>query len=593
MAVLASRQLHAMSSTGPVRRLSAILNADVAGYSRLMGDDEAGTMALLKTHRLLVADLVGREGGRVVDATGDNILAEFPSVVGAVHAATAIQNELARRNADIPPPRRMELRIGVNLGDVLVDGDRIYGEGVNVAARLQALAEPGGTCISGTVFDQVENKLQLPYEPLGEHTVKNIARPLRVYRIRAGVTGEPRGTTLHLAPADQPAIAVLPFANLGGDPDQDYFAEGIAEDVITDLSKVSQLSVIERHSAFRYKDRRLPVQDIARELGVRFLLEGSVRRAGTRVRISVQLVDTRSGRPLWAERYDRDLADIFAVQDDITRRIVEELEVTLTSGEQARLLRRTTRNVEAYDALLRGLRRLYEFTPEGSADARAWFERAAVLDPACSTAHAFVGGTHLNDLTMGFARSRADSFTKLQAAATRALELDSESAITHMLLSWVHLLRRDHDAAIADAERAVALAPGAAATLTTLAVMLNMAGRPEEGLAASDRALRLSPIPRSSDLRARAVALRLLGRYAEAIALYEACRRAEPHSTLALIGLTIAHVFADDMEGARATAREILTRDPTFSVDGFAGLLYRDPAQIEREKQALRRAGLR
>ena len=581
-----------MSSASPVRRLSAILNADVAGYSRLMGDDEAGTVAALNAHRLLVAELVTRDGGRVVDATGDNILAEFPSAVGAVHAALAIQDELARRNADVPPPRRMELRIGINLGDVLVDGDRIYGDGVNVAARLQALAEPGGTCISGTLFDQVENKLELLYEPLGEHTVKNIARPLRVYRLRAGVTREPGSALPRPASADQPSVAVLPFSNLGGDTDQEYFADGIAEDIITDLSKVSQLSVIERHSAFRYKTRRLPVPDIARELGVRFVLEGSVRKVGTKVRITVQLTDTRSRRRLWAERYDRELADVFAVQDDITRRIVEELEVTLTSGEQIRLLRRATRNVEAYDALLRGLRRLYELTPDGSASARAWFERAAALDPKCSTAHAFVGATHLNDLTMGSAGSRADSFAKLQAAATRASELDPESAITHILLSWVHLLTRDHDGAIAAAEGAVALAPGAAVTLTALAVMLNMAGRPEEGLAASDRALRLSPIPRPTDLRARAVALRLLGRYAEATTLYEACRRAEPHSTLALLGLTITHVLADNIERAQATAREILKLDPTFSVDGITSLLYRDPAQVERDKHALRRAGL-
>jgi adenylate cyclase len=591
MAVLASPELHAMRSAGPVRRLSAILNADVAGYSRLMGDDEAATMALLKRYRLLVADLVARDGGRVVDATGDNILAEFPSVVGAVHAALAIQDELTRLNAGIAPRRRMELRVGVNLGDVLVDGDRIYGDGVNIAARIQALAEPGGVCISGTVFDQVETKLPLTYEPLGEQTVKNIARAVRIYRVRAAAGGQPGAAGPPPVSADpRPSVAVLPFVDMSGDAEQEYFAEGIAEDVIVDLAKLSGLTVIDRQSAFRYKNRSRPLHEIARELGVRFVLDGTVRRVGRRVRITAQLIEARSGRHLWAERYDRGLADVFAVQDDITRRIVEELDVVLTSGEQARFLRRVTRNVEAYDAILRGLPGLYELNLEDSASARVWFKRAAELDPTCAAAHAFIGYTYLNDLTMGPPASRVESFMRLQAASERALELDPEDTVANALRAWVHLVRREYDAALAAAEHAVALAPGAAAVQTVLAMMLNLNGRPQEALAAAARATRLCPVESAVNLRARGVALRLLGRYAEAVPVFEQARRGEPHSTMPLLGLAITHALAGNLDEARSMVAAVLAIDPGFSAEGL--LLHRDPAIVEQDRDALRRAGL-
>jgi adenylate cyclase len=592
MAVLASPELHAMRSAGPERRLSAILNADVAGYSRLMGEYEAATMGFLKRYRLLVADVVARDGGRVVDATGDNMLADFPSVVGAVHAALAIQDELTRLNAGIASRRRMELRVGVNLGDVLVDGDRIYGDGVNIAARVQTLAEPGGVCISGTVFDQVETKLPLTYEPLGEQTVKNIARPVRIYRVRAAAGGRPSTAGPPPVSADpRPSVAVLPFVDLSGDSEQEYFAEGIAEDVIVDLAKLSGLTVIDRQSAFRYKNRSRPLHEIARELGVRFVLDGTVRRVGTRVRITAQLIEARSGRHLWAERYDRQLADVFAVQDDITRRIVEELDVVLTSGEQARFLRRATRNVEAYDAILRGQPGLHALNLEGSASARVWFKRAAELDPTCAAAHAFIGYTYLNDLTMGPPASRAESFMRLQAASERALELDPEDTVANALGAWVHLVRRDHAAALAAAEHAVALAPGAAAVQTVLAMMLNMNGRPQEALVAAERATRLCPIESAVNLRARGVALRLLGRYPEAVLVFEQARRGEPHSTLPLLGLAITHALAGNLDEARSMVAAVLAIDPRFSAEGLLGL-HRDPAVVEQDRHALRRAGL-
>jgi adenylate cyclase len=385
-------------------------------------------------------------------------------------------------------------------------------------------------------------------------------------------------------------VAVLPFVDMSGDAEQEYFAEGIAEDVIVDLAKLSGLTVIDRQSAFRYKNRSRPLHEIARKLGVRFVLDGTVRRVGTRVRITAQLIEARSGRHLWAERYDRELADVFAVQDDITRRIVEELDVVLTSGEQARFLRRATRNVKAYDAILRGLPGLYALNLEGSASARVWFKRAAELDPTCAAAHAFIGYTYLNDLTMGPNASRVESFMRLQATSERALELDPEDTVANALRAWVHLVRREHDAALAAAEHAVALAPGAAAVQTVLAMMLNMNGRPQGALAAAERATRLCPIESAVNLRARGVALRLLGRYAEAVPVFEQARRGEPHSTMPLLGLAITHALAGNLDEARSMVAAVLAIDPGFSAEGL--LLHRDPAIVEQDRDALRRAGL-
>src|SRR3989441_1650150 len=377
-----------MEPHGVARKLAAILSADVKGYSRLMGEDEIATIRTLTAYRAVMATLIQRHRGRVVDSPGDNLLAEFASVLDAVQCAVEIQQELKVRNADLPAPRKMEFRIGINLGDVIVEGERIYGEGVNIAARLEGLAEAGGICISGTVYDQIENKLALGYKYLGKQVVKNIARPVQVYRVsmepraaplKASKEAEgqppgiirlwPRGRTEPLKASreaegqrqplqkgmelpDKPSIAVLPFINLSGDPEQEYFSDGMTEDLITDLSKLSGLFVIARHSVFTYKGKAVKVEQVGRELGVQYVLGGSVRKVDNRVRITAQLVDATTGYHLWAERYDRPLKDIFALQDETIQKIVAALAVKLTEEEQERVWRRYTDNMEAYDYLL-------------------------------------------------------------------------------------------------------------------------------------------------------------------------------------------------------------------------------------------------
>jgi adenylate cyclase len=362
-----------MASEAFKRKLIAILSADAKDYSRLMGEDEAATVQTITACREAMSRLIQNYRGRVVDSPGDNVLAEFASVVDATECAVKIQEDLKNRNAELHEDRRMDFRIGINLGDVIEDGERIYGDGLNIAARLEGLAEPGGICISGTVYDQVKNKISFDYEFLGDHTVKNIKEPLRVYRVLTGsvqekeIAGEEKMT--HPLP-EKPSIAVLPFTNMSGDPEQEYFSDGITEDVITDLSKISGLFVIARNSVFTYKDRPVKVQQVSKELGVRYVLEGSVRKAGERVRITAQLVDAASGGHIWADRYDRNLGDIFALQDEVTHKIVTVLAVKLGEEERRRIAQKDTDNLLAYDYFLRGLEFYNRFTKEANTQAR-------------------------------------------------------------------------------------------------------------------------------------------------------------------------------------------------------------------------------
>src|SRR5215471_12241976 len=388
------------------RRLAAIFSADVKGYSRLMGEDEVATVRMLTSYRAVVSTLVHQHRGRVVDSPGDNLLAEFVSVVEALECAVEVQQQLKIRNADLPATRRMEFRIGINLGDIIAEDERIYGDGVNIAARLESLADAGGICISGTVYDQVETKLAFNYEYLGEQTVKNIAKPVRAYRVRweeaapqaansqQSVILLPLEKPQILSLPEKPSIAVLPFLNMSSDPEQEYFSDGITEDVITDLSKLSGLFVISRNSVFPYKGKTIKAEQVSRELGVRYLLEGSTRKAGNRVRINAQLIDATKGYHLWAERYDRNLEDIFALQDEVTQKIVTALEVKLTEGEQRQRGQPLTNNLEAYDCYLRGLELYDRSTQEATLLAQQLFARAVALDPQFATAHAQVGWTH-------------------------------------------------------------------------------------------------------------------------------------------------------------------------------------------------------
>jgi adenylate cyclase len=624
------------------RKLTAILSADVKGYSRLMGKDEVATIRTLTAYREMMAALIRQQRGRVVDSPGDNLLAEFSSVVDAVRCAVEIQEELEARNADLPENRKMEFRIGINLGDVVEEGDRIYGDGVNVAARLESLAEEGGICISGTAFDQVEDKLALGYEYLGEQVLKNIAKPVRVYRLlmdpeAAGkVIGEERAISrrwhraalaviavlaagavalairsFYLHPASppeevvdkntpglelpgKPSIAVLPFGNMSDDPQQEYFSDGITEEIITGLSKVPHMFVIARNSTYIYKGKPVKTQQVSRELGVRYVLEGSVRKAGDRVRISAQLIDATTGHHLWAERYDRNLKDIFAIQDEITKNIITALQVELREGEEARVYGRGTGNLDAYLKLLQGREHSNRFNREGNILARQMYEEAIVLDPEYAVAYLRLSATHLMDLIYGSSKSPQRSLVQAEELIKKALALDESLAEAYSFLGRIYLTKRQYAKAVSEGERAIALAPNSAFAHAALAFTLHFAGRPEESLGLYKKAIRLNPIPRSWYLTGLASSYRMMGQYREAIALFKKVLRSNPDHLLAHMGLASAYSLLGREEEARAEAEEVLRIDPKFSLDHLSSsLLYKNRLDTELVLDSLRKAGLK
>ncbi|MGN7806769.1 TPR end-of-group domain-containing protein [Ensifer sp. 22521] len=444
------------------RRLTAILAADVVGYSRLMGLDEAGTLAALKTHRREMADAkINEHQGRIVKVTGDGMLVEFPSVVNAVACAADIQRRMRERNVDVPDDRRIEFRIGIHLGDIIFEDNDIYGDGVNIAARIESIAQPGGIAVSGSVRDNVGNRLDLAFEDRGEQTLKNIDRPVRVYNVDLFQRTPPQGVATGAAPKaalakEKPSIAVLPFDNMSGDPEQEYFSDGITEDIITDLSKISGLSVIARNSAFTYKGKLVDIQDVCRRFHVATVLEGSVRKAGQRVRITAQLIDGKDGTHLWADRYDRDLTDIFAIQDEITHTIVEQLKVKLLPEEKKAIGQAPTANVEAYTNYLRG-REFFHTRTKGSLQlARRLFARAADLDPNYARAYAGIADC---DSALHAWHGAEISLEALLATCAKALALDPSLAEAHASHGLALSTNGRHGDAVAEFERAIALDP--------------------------------------------------------------------------------------------------------------------------------------
>jgi adenylate cyclase len=583
---------------GMERKLAAIFSTDVAGYSRLMGDDEEATIRTLTDYRALISSLINNYRGRVVDSPGDNLLAEFASVVDAVRCAVEIQREIKPKNAELPPHRQMQFRIGINLGDVIIEGERLYGDGVNIAARLESLAIPGGICISGTVYDHVENKLALHYDYQGEQSVKNIAKPVRVYRVQLEPNSAPRPTPSGEQPSllplpDKPSLAVLPFTNLSSDPEQDYFSDGITEDLITDLSRLSGLFVIARHSTFTYKEKAVKVQEVSRELGVRYVLEGSVRKAGERVRITAQLVDATTGHHLWAERYDRPLKDIFALQDEIVQKIVTTLRLQLTLWEQGHLVHKTTDNLEAYDYYLRGVEYFYRSTKETNAQARQMFEYALALDPQYAEAYARLSWNY----SMGWTSQWDQDSQALEQAvelAQKAVALDDSLPLARRVLGWVSLWQKQHAQAIAAAERAVALAPNDAEGYARLGEILNFVGRPEEAMGMVEKAMRLNPRRQAIYLFYLGHAYRLTGRYEEAIAVLKEVLPRNPDFLPAHEYLAAIYSELDREAEARAEMAEVLRLSPHLSLEVLKQRLpYKDPAVLERYIAALRKAGLK
>ena len=481
------------------RKLAAILSADVKGYSRLMGDDEEATIQTLKTYREVLSTFIEQHRGRVVDSPGDNLLAEFASAVDAVKSAVAIQQELKARNAALEAHRQMAFRIGLNVGDVISDEGRLYGDGVNIAARLEGLADPGGICLSGTVYDQIADKLEWPCTYQGEQSVKNIAKPVRVYKVEldAETTTAPfiLEQPAELPLPDKPSIVVLPFTNMSGDPEQEYFSDGLTEDLTTDLSRLPGLFVIARHSAFTYKSQAIKLQTVSRELGVQYVLEGSVRRADKRVRINTQLIDATTGRHIWSERYDQELQDIFSMQDEIVQKIVTTLNLQLTLLEQGALGNvgpRDTHRLEAYDCFLRGGALYYRFTREANRQARQMYEQAVALDPQYAKAYVWLGWTHAMDFAHNWSQEPQQSLEQAVELGQRASALDDSLPHVHELLGWLYRWTNPRQAVV-EAERAIALAPNYAETHFVLANVLCNMGRGKDAIGPITKAMRLNP----------------------------------------------------------------------------------------------------
>ena len=629
-----------MAEEGYRRKLTAILSADAVGYSRLMAEDEAATVKTIASYREIIASLIKQHRGRVVDSPGDNVLAEFSSVVDAVQCAVAVQKELQTRNAELAENRRMEFRIGINLGDVIDEEDRLYGDGVNVAARLESLADPSGVCISKSAFDQIETKLPLGYEYLGEQTVKNIPKPVGAYRVlmrpdAAGkVIGEKRflgqfsrkfaiAAILALAivagglisyyiylfqsgriePAsvermafklpDKPSVAVLPFTNMSGKSEQEYFSDAITENIITALSRIHNLFVIARNSTFIYKDRAVNIQQVAEELGVRYVVEGSVQKTEDRVRITTQLIDAIEGKHLWSERYDRELTDIFAVQDEITKQIISSLHVKLTMGEDARRFSQSTENLEAYLKYLEGHTLYSRYDKNTNILARQKFQEAIDLDSDYVAAYGIMAWTHLLDAAYGWTESRAGSLEAAKRLAEKAILLDDSHPAGYMALSSVYLQKGDVKEAVALRQKGVALAPNSANFRNLLGIALLFEGeRIDEAINEFKMANRLDPFPPDHVLHYTGVAYRVNGEYEKAIEFFKRATERNPDFWVSHFGLAACYGLLGRDEEARAAALEVLRIRPNFSIEKVY-TPYRDEADKKRTIEVLRKAGLK
>ena len=630
-----------MSEERARRKLSGILSADAVAYSRLMQEDEASTILTLADSKELMANLIQQYRGRVVDAPGDNLLAEFGSVVDAAECAVKIQQELKSKNAQLPENRKMPFRIGVNLGDVVEEAGRIYGDGVNIAARLEGLADPGGICISRTAYDHLKNKLDLGYKYLGEHSVKNIAEPVRVYRVlmepeAAGkVIGEKRflgrisrraaiaafiillivaGAVIvwniylqkakKIEPAsvdrmafplpDKPSIAVLPFENMSAEPGQEYLSDAIAEEIITALAKIPKLFVIARNSTFTYKGKPVKVQKVAEDLGVRYVLEGSVQRSGDRLRVTAQLIDAIDGKHLWAEKYDRVINDVFELQDEITKKIITALQVKLTEGESVNVYAKRTTNLEAYLKVWQGYAYSTKQTKEDNARARQLYKEALVLDPEHSGAYDALGWTHMMDARFGWSESREKSMEQAMELAQKALAIDKNHIAGRELMAYIYRQQKQYEKAIAEVNRLIELTPNDSSGYKMLAGMMYPLGRGEETIAAANKAIRLDPLTSGTTFYWLGMGHWVLGQYEEALAAYRKAIHLRPTSVPYYIVLTATYSLLDREEEARAAAAELLRLDPEFSVDRIAKTLpFKDKAYTERYVSALRKAGLK
>ena len=576
------------------RRLAAILAADIVGYSRLMRADEEGTLTRLKALRKeLFAPKVREHRGRIVKLMGDGALVEFASAVDAVRCAVAVQKGLAEREAGLAGDAALTLRIGINLGDIIVEDGDIYGDGVNLAARLEGLAEPGGICLSANVHEQVRYKLNLAYQDLGEKTVKNIAEPIRVYRV---VPEAAPGGSQALSLPDKPSIAVLPFDNMSGDPEQDYLADGITEDLITALSKIRWFFVIARNSTYTYKGQAVEVTQVAKDLGVRYVLEGSVRKAGSRVRITAQLVDATTGKHVWAERYDRDLADIFELQDEMTQTIVGAVEPELSAAERDRVLSKPPENLDAWESYQRGLWHMWRYERDDNLQAQNLLKRATDLDPSFAPAYAYGSYVQYSRVIMGWSEDPEQNLDAGMTLAKKALALDDKDPVAYFAAGRIHMMQGQHDDSIASLETSIELNPSFAQAYHGLGMALTLAGRIDEAKAALIMSERLSPrdpINWASTI-VHSLACMLSRDYEEA--LHWARKTIQnPRSTgywpQAGLAAVLAHL--DQMDEARAAVAAALEAMPDLSLAYLAKTLpTKEPDGLEPYLDGLRKAGL-
>jgi adenylate cyclase len=571
------------------RKLAAILSADAQGYSRLMGEDDAATVRMLGTCRELVAGVIVRHRGRVIDMPGDNVLAEFASAVDAVQAAVGMQAQLGECNAGLAESRRMAFRVGINLGDVLEDdAGRLYGDGVNIAARIEALADPGGICVSGKVHDEVSRKLELGFEDLGERELHNIQSRVRVFRVLG------RGAAPRAVPAGRPgrpSIIVLPFTNMSGNPDHEFFADGLTEDILTDLSRFHELFVISRNTSSQYKGKAIDVRAVAKELGVQYAVEGSVRRSGNRVRVTAQLIDAEADSHVWAERYDRELDDIFALQDDITRSIVATLPGRIAAAARERAERKPTGNMAAYECVLAAKVLHHRSSREDNGKAMVLIERAIALDPKYAHAHAWKACILGQQWGYGWCADRAATEAMIIRGLETALSLDDNDSDVHRILAALMIVQNDHAKAVYHQERALALNPNDDLIVVQQGELATWLGDAPAGIEWIGKAMRLNPFhpPRFWSHLARA--LFAARRYAEAL---DALQRITAPDELQQALAAGCYAMLGDAGSAARAAEAVRTRKPDFSVerDCVPTLHYRREGDLAHHREALLKAGL-
>ena len=574
------------------RKLKAILSADVKGYSLLMTDDEAHTIQTLKLYRSLMSDFIQQHSGRVVDNPGDNLLAEFPSAVDAVECAVQLQNRLKKENAKFVEDKQLRFRIGINIGDVVQDGDRIYGSGVNVASRIEGISDPGGICISRNTYDQVKDKLELGFKYLGENEVKNIEEPVRVYKVLMDEESHIPLVEKELELPEKPSIAVLPFTNMSGDSSQEYFSNGLTEQIINGLCKVPSLFVIARNSSFAYKDKSISIKQIAKELGVRYILEGSVQKSSNRIRITTQLIDAKTDYHMWSESYDRNLQDIFALQDEITMKLIGAMQVQLICGEQAQSWATRT-SISAYDCCMRGMGYLLLSSKRDVQHSRKILNDAIHLDNAYALPYVLTGFSHIFDLVFGWSKSTLHTIEQAEIFVEQALNLNDSLELAHSLLGLIYLFKRQFDKAIKQGERAIELNPNGAESLGHLAFTLIFVEEASKAVRLMKRAFRLNPIPPAHFYSTMGWVYESDGQYEKAIDMCKKAITLNSQLYASYFPLIYSYMSINRIEDANTYADSFLKVVPKFSLKLFKSIApFKNPKRADSYIESLRKAGL-